>query len=89
MHRSDRCATLDVKCFTVSADPFEDGPHRVADNRIPRKDMSMNQTTASGENLTLLCEAGRESVDRRTADAWLRQRQAARTATRQIQRRAS
>lgn len=43
--------------------------------------MSTSQTMASGERLTLICEAGGESVTRRQADTWLRQRQAAQTAT--------
>lgn len=51
--------------------------------------MSMTQTTASGDELTLLCDTGRDYVTRRTADAWLRQRQATRTATRHQERRAS
>lgn len=43
--------------------------------------MSMTQTTASGERLTLICETGAETVTRHQADTWLRQRQAAQTAT--------
>lgn len=39
--------------------------------------MSMNQTMASGDRLTLLCQAGDQSVTRQQADTWLRQRQAA------------
>jgi hypothetical protein len=49
--------------------------------------MSMNQTMASGDQLTLLCLAGGESVTRRQADSWLRQRQAAQTATTSQQQR--
>lgn len=43
--------------------------------------MSINQTMASGDRLTLLCQAGDQSVTRRQADSWLRQRQAAQTPT--------
>ena len=43
--------------------------------------MSMNQTMVSGDRLTLLCNAGDQSVTRRQADSWLRQRQAAQVAT--------
>ena len=39
--------------------------------------MSMNQTTASGERLTMLCGSGDEAITKRQADSWLRQRQAA------------
>ena len=39
--------------------------------------MSMTQTTASGERLTLICESADEIVTRNQADTWLRQRQAA------------
>jgi hypothetical protein len=42
--------------------------------------MSMIQTTASGERLTLICETSGESVTRHQADTWLRQRQTAQTA---------
>lgn len=38
--------------------------------------MSMNQTTASGERLTMLCDKGEQSITQRQADSWLRQRQA-------------
>ncbi len=52
--------------------------------------MSMNQTMASGERLTLLCGAGQDAVSRQTADAWLRRRQTLQTTTNQIpQKRAS
>lgn len=47
--------------------------------------MSTNQTTASGDRLTLICSTGQTSVTRRQADAWLRQRQAANPIT-QIRR---
>jgi hypothetical protein len=43
--------------------------------------MSMNQTMASGERLTLLCENGDGIITRRQADTWLRQRQAAQAVT--------
>ena len=43
--------------------------------------MSMNQTMASGDRLTLLCQAGDQSVTRQQADSWFRQRQAAKTVT--------
>ncbi len=39
--------------------------------------MSMNQTTASGDRLTMLCGSGEQAVTQRQADSWLRQRQAA------------
>ncbi len=39
--------------------------------------MSMTQTTASGERLTMICEAGAQTVTRNQADTWLRLRQAA------------
>lgn len=42
--------------------------------------MSMTQTTASGERLTLICETADELVTRNQADTWLRQRQAAHVA---------
>ena len=52
--------------------------------------MSMNQTMASGDRLTLLCGAGQDSVSRQTADAWLRRRQTMQATTTQIsQKRAS
>jgi len=38
--------------------------------------MSSNQTTASGDQLTLLCDSA-GVITRRQADTWLRQRQAA------------
>ena len=49
--------------------------------------MSLNQTTASGDRLTLLCLAGGESATRQQADTWLRQRQAAQTTTTSHQQR--
>lgn len=53
--------------------------------------MSMNQTMASGDRLTLLCGSGQDAVSRQTADAWLRRRQMTQVApTTQIsQKRAS
>lgn len=39
--------------------------------------MSMTQTTASGEGLTMICEASGATVTRQQADSWLRLRQAA------------
>ncbi|MDW3175770.1 MAG: hypothetical protein R8J94_00140 [Acidimicrobiia bacterium] len=42
--------------------------------------MSMTQTTASGDRLTLICITGGEAVTRDQADTWLRQRQAAQVA---------
>ena len=39
--------------------------------------MSMTQTTASGERLTMICTVGAASVTRQQADTWLRLRQAA------------
>ena len=41
--------------------------------------MSMNQTTASGERLTLICDSGDQTVTQKQADSWLRQRQAVAT----------
>ena len=43
--------------------------------------MSMTQTTASGDQLTLICETDGDSATRDQADTWLRQRQAAKTAS--------
>jgi len=51
--------------------------------------MSMTQTTASGDRLTMICEAGTELVTRRQADSWLRLRQATQQATIQRQKIAS
>jgi len=45
--------------------------------------MSMTQTTASGERLTMIWEVGAESVTRHQADTWLRLRQAAKKPTTQ------
>ena len=39
--------------------------------------MSMIQTTASGDRLTMLCGQGEQAITQRQADSWLRQRQAA------------
>ena len=39
--------------------------------------MSMNQTTASGERLTMICDSVDQAITQRQADSWLRQRQAA------------
>ncbi len=36
----------------------------------------MNQTTASGERLTLICGLGDSTITQKQADTWLRQRQA-------------
>lgn len=36
----------------------------------------MNQTTASGERLTLICGSEDHAVTQKQADMWLRQRQA-------------
>ncbi len=51
--------------------------------------MSMTQTTASGERLTMIFEAGTETVTRRQADSWLRLRQASQKPTTSQQRIAS
>ncbi len=51
--------------------------------------MSMNQTMASGDKLTLLCNTAGASITRRQADTWFRQRQAAQATTLQPQRAAS
>ena len=51
--------------------------------------MSSNQTTASGDNLTLLCRNGGGFITRHQADTWLRQRQAAQASLRPTVRRAS
>lgn len=52
--------------------------------------MSTNQTMASGDKLTLLCNTSGAAITRRQADSWLRQRQAAQmTTTLQPQRAAS
>lgn len=52
--------------------------------------MSMNQTTASGERLTLICNTSDDVVTRHQADTWLRQRQAAQIApTTEVHRLAS
>lgn len=51
--------------------------------------MSTNQTMASGDKLTLLCQTGGGIITRRQADTWLRQRQAAQDTYRIAGRKAS